>query len=252
MKNNYFELIQDLVKTDFKLKYQRSFFGFFWSFIKPLLMMSVLYVVFTFFMKIKVESYILFLLLGVILWNYFADSTKDSMASLESKKSIITKTKVPLFLIILSACIHNFITLIVNLIIFFLIFLLLVKTIYISSLLVILFLILLFIQTLGISLIIIPLHSKFGDFRHLWDIILQLGFWATPIVYTIDFVSGSWKNIILLNPIARIIVYSRSAIILGTFPNLGSILITLFITSIFALIGIIYFYFKRKEVVEQI
>ena len=72
-------LIKELVKTDFKLKYYGSFLGFFWSLLKPFLMLGILYYVFTYFIKVQIENFALFLLLGIIIWNYFVDTTYDSM-----------------------------------------------------------------------------------------------------------------------------------------------------------------------------
>lgn len=252
MKLHKLELITELVKTNFKLRYNKSFLGIFWSFLKPLLMMAILYFVFTSFIKIEVEEYILSLLLGVLIWNYFVDTTKDSMGELNSKKSLITNTKTPLFIIILSACLSNFITLLINLFIFFLIFLIVGKIFYISSFLFILFLILLFIQTLGISLFIIPLYAKYRNFSHAWDVLVTMGFWVTPIVYTLDFISETWRKWIMLNPLARIIVDSRSSVIFGSFPEIEQIMITIFITLIVILIGMVYFNKRKKGLIEQI
>src|SRR6056297_3915261 len=104
-------IIKELTLADFKDRYSSSFFGVFWSFLKPLFFFLILYLVFSNFREAQVENYPLFLLLGIILWGFFSESTKEGMSSILSKKSIITRINIKKEIIVFSSCLKNFMTL---------------------------------------------------------------------------------------------------------------------------------------------
>jgi len=240
---NYY-LIKELVKTEFKLKYYGSILGFFWSLLKPFLMLGILYFVFTYFLKTGIDKYALFLLLGITLWNYFLDTSYDSINSITSKKELLTKTKLSPSTLVITSAIHNAISLLLNLIVFFIIFFLGGNTLGFSALYFIFLLGILFLITTSISVVIIQLHVRFTDFKHIWDVITQMGFWVTPIVYGISHVSLEFQRWFLLNPFARIIIDSRRVILDGTLPDIKQILITIALTLI---ICIIAYYINKKN-----
>src|SRR5262245_13320800 len=82
-KQNYY-LLRELVRTDFKLRYQGSALGYLWSLLKPLALFSVLYVVFTHFLKFGqgIPFYPAYLLLGIVLWTFFIESTNNGLRSI--------------------------------------------------------------------------------------------------------------------------------------------------------------------------
>ncbi len=234
-------LIKELVKTDFKLKYYGSFLGFFWSLLKPFLMLGILYYVFTYFIKVQIENFALFLLLGIIIWNYFVDTTYDSMNAITGKRSILSKTKLSPAIIVVSASIHSAITLFLNLVVFFLIFFFSGHAIGMEFYYFIILMALLMLTATAISLVLIFFHVRFMDFRHIWDVFIQILFWATPIVYNLDYVSLNFQRWFLLNPIARIIVDARAVILYNTLPEPKQMMITLIIVFIIS-VGCYYIY----------
>ncbi|MFA5797690.1 MAG: ABC transporter permease [Candidatus Woesearchaeota archaeon] len=241
-----FNLIKELVKTDFKLKYYGSFLGFFWSLLKPFLMLGILYFVFTYFIKVQIPKFALFLLLGIIIWNYFIDTTNDSMNSIKAKSKMLTKTRLSPGTLVIAASIHNAITLLLNLLVFFIIFFVGGHPLgYVSLYFIVLFILLICIVT-SLSLVVILLNIRFTDFKHIWDVLTQILFWATPIVYNLDYVTTNFQRWFLLNPIARIIVDARAVILYNTFPELKQIIIT-FIISIAICVICYYIYKKNKE-----
>ena len=125
-KLRHIDLIRELAITDFKIKYQGSVLGYVWSLAKPLAMFGVLYLVFTVFVRVgsTIPHYALYLLLGIVLWNYFAETTMTSMRSISDKGDMMRKVYFPRITIILSASISSTITLLLNMIvvIIFLIF----------------------------------------------------------------------------------------------------------------------------------
>src|SRR5579864_6170471 len=91
VNRNYWSLVRELALTDFKLKYQGSVFGYLWSLMKPLAIFGVLYLVFSVFVRIgaDIPHYPVYLLLGIVLWNYFAESTGNGMRSIVEKSDLI-------------------------------------------------------------------------------------------------------------------------------------------------------------------
>lgn len=243
MKN--FNLIKELALSDFKLRYKGSLLGLLWSFLKPLLMLLILYFVFSFIIKLEINNYILFLFLGIILWTFFTDSTVLSMGNVLSKKELIKKVYFPKDVLVISSCLNSFLNLLFSLLVF-IIFLLLFKikmTIYFFLFIIILSL--LFILSLGFSYLLSSLYVKYRDMNHLWDIFLTIGFWITPIVYSVDFVPKNYLTLYMLNPLARIISYSKDLLIYNKIPSIWNILITFLICFAIYLVG--YYVYKRRS-----
>ena len=87
----HYSIIKELAITDFKLRYKNSILGYIWSFMKPLLLFITLYIVFSTFMRFPVENYPLFLLLGIIIWNFISESTLQGMNAIIAKSNILKK-----------------------------------------------------------------------------------------------------------------------------------------------------------------
>lgn len=243
MKN--FNLIKELALSDFKLRYKGSLLGLLWSFLKPLLMLLILYFVFSLIIKLEIDNYILFLFLGIILWTFFMDSTVLSMSNVLSKGELIKKVYFPRKVLVISSCLNSFLNLLFSLLVF-IIFLLLFKikiTIYFFLFIIILSL--LFILSLGFSYLLSGLYVKYRDIDHLWGILLTIGFWVTPIVYSVDFVPKNYLTLYMLNPLARIISYSRDLLIYNKTPSIWNILITFLICFAIYLVG--YYVYKKRS-----
>ena len=244
MSQNW-DMIRELAWSDFKLRYKGSLLGFLWSFIKPLLMLLVLYGVFSLILTQKIDHYILFLLLGIILWNFFVESTNISMSNILAKRELLKAVYFPRKNLVISSCLNALFTLVFNFAVFslFLIFfriqfnwVMLFFVIPIS---------LLYILSLGVSYIISALYVKYRDIVHIWEVVLQVGFWITPIIYSIKMIPAKYINIYMMNPLARIIDDSRDIIIYGKSPELLSIIITALISIIIYVIG--YYIYKKKS-----
>ncbi len=248
----YYNLIKELSWTDFKLKYYGSILGLFWSFLKPFLMLSILYIVFNKFLNSGIDNYHIYLLLGIAIWNYFNDATKSALQSIRSKKNILQKINLSPFAVIISTILHSFWTFIIGLIIFFILFFSFGMSLSLSAILLPVFMILLTILILGVSFMIAPLHMKFRDFEHIWDVFLQMLFWATPIVYKYKNVPKKYLDIYLLNPVARLIVDARNAVIYGFFPSIKQLTITTVIIFGIFFLGIWIFNKYGKKLIEKL
>lgn len=239
-RKNYLYLTLVMAMTDFKIKYDSSALGYFWSLLKPLLMFGTLYIVFSVFVRWNVENYKLYLLLGIILWNFLSEVTTNSMLLLESKASILKKVYFPRWIIVIASSLTSLLTLLLNTIVFFIFFLFSGAQFKASALLMIVYYFELYILVVGLALLLCSLFPKFRDVHHIWEVFVQLGFWATPIIYPISIVPKKYHTLIFLNPVARIIQGCRQALIgSGTeFLSLSSHLIILSFAAPIFLIGL--------------
>lgn len=205
-------LLAELVRTDFKLRYQGSVLGYAWSLLKPLLLFAILYVVFVRFLKIggDVPHYPIYLLLGIVLWNFFSEMTSQSLGSIVGRGDLIRKIKIPRWIIVFSSSISAVINLGLNLIVIaaFMVFNGVDLTFMI--LLLPLLIIEIYIFALGLSLFLAAAFVKFRDLSYIWEVVLQAGFYLTPILYPLSMITNeSFQKLILLNPMAQAIQDAR-------------------------------------------
>jgi lipopolysaccharide transport system permease protein len=247
-----FELIRTLAWTDFKLKYNRSVLGFVWSLLKPLLMLTTLYIVFSLLINLKIEHYVLFLLLSIIIWNFFAEATNGGLKSLAAKANLIKKSVFQKKVIVISSCLSSLLSLLMNIVVFCIFALVFKLKISIHALIFPFLIIILFILVLGISYALSVLYVLYKDIDHVWDVVLQVSFWITPVVYSLSIIPEKYVKWYILNPLARIINDSRDAIIFNSLPSVKHVMITVLVCVIIFFIGKLIFNKLAPKVGEAI
>lgn len=254
MKNfrNQLNLVYELSRLDFKLKYYGSTLGLFWSLLKPFMMLSILYVVFFYFLKVNIPNYEMYLFLGIIFWNFFSDTTKDIAPGIAAKAHLLQGTNLSPFVVVAGTILHSFWTFLITLGIFFIFFFILGFKLTISASMFLLIIPLFVLITAGTSYIIAPLFMKFKDFGHMWDIFLQMLFWITPIVYDDKLIPPSLSRWYLLNPLSRLIIEARRSVIGGVFPETKQIVITFVISFFVCGFGIFIFKKYGKRFAEEL
>lgn len=253
-RNNYLYLIAVMAITDFKVKYDNSALGYFWSLLKPLLMFGTLYLVFSVFVRWDVENYKLYLLLGIILWNFLSEVTLNSMVLLEGKASIIKKIYFPRWIVVIASSLTSLLTLLLNIVVFFIFFVFSGAPFHASVLLLVLYLVELYILSVGVAFLLCALYPKFRDIHHIWEVFVQLGFWVTPIIYPISIVPQKYHAAIFTNPMARIIQGCRQAIIgpAGEFAGFAHHFVILFTAAALLLAGLALFNRLSRSFAEDL
>jgi ABC-type polysaccharide/polyol phosphate export permease len=253
-RKNYLYLITVMAITDFKVKYDNSALGYFWSLLKPLLMFGTLYLVFSVFVRWNVENYKLYLLLGIILWNFLAEVTLNSMVLLEGKASIIKKIYFPRWIVVIASSLTSLLTLLLNIGVFFIFFVFSGATFHASAFLLVLYLVELYILSVGAALLLCALYPKFRDIHHIWEVFVQLGFWVTPIIYPVSIVPQKYHAFIFLNPMAKIIQGVRQAIIgpPGDVAGFTHHLVILSVAAVFFLAGLTLFNKLSRSFAEDL
>ncbi|MDP2587382.1 MAG: ABC transporter permease [bacterium] len=247
-----FSLLKELAITDFKLRYKNSVLGYLWSLLKPLAIFGSLYLVFSIFVRFDVPNYSLFLLLGILLWNYFTEATLNGMHALETKSTLLTKINVNKFTIVLASNVTTLLTLVLNLAIFFVILAFVKPEIGWTVLALPLVVANLFMISLGLSLALSVWYVRLRDLSSIWEILLQIGFWVTPIIYPLSMVPDRFLGYIGLNPLHRIIHEGRQLLIELIWPRPSSMLITTAIMLLFLALGYVVFKSKEKNIAEEL
>jgi len=209
-------LLAELVRTDFKLRYQGSVLGYAWSLLKPLFMFLVLYVVFAIVFKFgdDIPNYPIYLLLGIVLWNFFMELTQQGLGSIVNRGGLIRKIAIPSWMITLAASIGAIINVALNMVVVLAISLFTGMDFLATSPLLLIYIIEIYVFAFGVSLILATLYVKYRDMSYIWDVVLQAGFYATPILYTISFIENlTIQKLMFMNPVAHAIQGARKVFV---------------------------------------
>ena len=250
-------ILKQLVITDFKLRYKGSALGYVWTLLKPLAMFAVMYVVFVRFLKFgaDIPHFAVALLLGVVLWNFFAEVTLNGMSAIVGKGDLMRKLSFPRYVVVLSSALSALINLSINLFVVGMFILLNGVDLSYRALLIFPIILELFVLGLSLAFILAAITVKLRDIGYIWELILQAGFYATPIFYPLSMVQSVTEvgaKLMLLNPMAQIIQDARYALISPETQTIWSTLSNVF--AMFIPIAVVIFllitsiiYFKRQS-----
>jgi ABC-2 type transport system permease protein len=251
-KHNW-ELIRELAVNDFKLKYNNSILGYFWSLLKPLALFGILYLVFSVFLRLGggMANYQFYLLIGIILWMFFYETTILSMQSIVAKANLVKKIYVPKIIIIIATSLTSLMTFLLNLVVFFIFMLIFGLKFQFSLWLLPIYLLELYLFSFGLALILATLFVWFRDLAHIWEIFLQILFYATPIIYPLSVVPLRFQKVAFLNPVAQIIQDIRQIVMGGQVVS-PFIWLAPAATIILLIIGFWVFNAKSKYFAEEV
>lgn len=261
-------ILFELVKTDFKLRYQGSFLGVLWSLLKPLMLFAVMYVVFVHFLKFTdgTKSYPVVLLLGISLWSFFTEATGVAMQSVVGRGDIMRKIHFPKGIIVMSSMLSASISLLINLLVVIIIAILTGIQFTANVIYVPLSLVQLFLLTLGLSLLLSTLYVKFRDISPIWEVVTQVIFYAMPIIYPLSMLADRAvagypvQQLVMLNPIAQTIQDIRHNLIApDTVPTTWQVvqnpylaIVPIIMTILICVIGGYFFAKHSKRFAEMV
>lgn len=258
-------LLQELVKTDFKLRYQGSAIGYTWSLLKPIMLFAIMYVVFVNFLKFGqgISHFAVALLLGIVMWTFFIEATSQGMYAIVSRGDLIRKIKFPKYIIVVSSTISALINLVLNLVVVF-VFMLFDGVVFgWSALLFPLSIIILYVLALALAFLLSAIYVKYRDIAPIWEIATQALFYGTPIIYPLQMVmthSILAAKILMLSPVAVIFQNARSQLV-GTenvvtnsqlSANPFYLAAPYLIIIVIAVMAIIYFRKSQKKFAENL
>lgn len=259
-------LLGELIKTDFKLRYQGSVLGYLWAILRPLLMFAILYIVFAKLLQMggDVPHYPVYLMTGTVLWNFFTECTGQGIQAIVNRGDLLRKISFPKYIVVVSATATALINLAINLCVI-VVFALINGVVPSWHWLLVLPLILeLYAFALGISFLLGAINVKYRDITSIWDVLIQALFYAVPIIYPISMVleRGAFgqiaANIILINPIAQVIQDVRYNLITdATITTWGLVerplcLMPLLIVFLTLVLAALFFRRRSKRFAEEV
>lgn len=212
-------LIRQLVSRDFKTKYKRSALGMAWSFLNPLLTMSVQYVVFSTLFQSDIPNYPVYLLSGIVFFNFFNEAVSMGMTSITGNASLIKKVYMPKYIYPVSRILSSLVNFALAIIPLLLV-MLITGTAFTPALLLLIFdmLCLLGFVT-GMSLLLTTAMTFFQDTQFLWGVVSMMWMYLTPLFYPESIIPAQFLTVYHMNPMYQYITFARICIIDGVSPE---------------------------------
>jgi len=209
-------LTRELAVSQFKLKYTGSVLGYVWSLVKPMMLFGIMYVIFAklFHLDKGTTNFILQLLLAIVLWTFFVETTISAMNCIAANGNMIRKAYFPRVVLVISSTLSALMTFAINLTLIVAIAAPLGRLSFgVRTLAMLPLLLELYLLILGLSLLLSSLFVFYRDVGHIWDITLQVLIYGSAVVYPISTVPEHLRALVLMNPMAQIIEDARHALV---------------------------------------
>ncbi len=241
----FWPVLHNMVVQELRVRYQRSFLGFLWTMLNPILMLTTMAVVFSQLFRMKTTNYAVYLFAGMVPWNFLSASMNDFAFCIISNEGLIRKIYLPKLVFPLAKLLVNLTTFLLSLVALFI----LMKPLgaqFTTSLLCLPMVIVLYATfTLGLGLFVAVANTFFRDCGHLVSVFLQAWYFATPIVYELEFIPADMRWRFLLNPVYPFIRMFQVIIVNGQWPQSNTIFAAAGIAAV--TLGIGYAAFKSYE-----
>ena len=253
---HYVRVLHVIASVDFRLKYADSALGYVWSLVKPLSYFTILWIVFGRFFKLNsFPHFPLFLFIGIVLYTFMVDAIGTAIPSVVTSGSVIRRLSFPRLILPISATLTSGITFLINasaVIVFIAVSRITPKP---SWVLLPLLIVELYVLVLGIALLLSAAFVRYRDVSQVWELVAQLLFYASPVMYPVGFLPPWFQPIAYLNPFVQVTQDVRALVVGSSQPH-GTI------TSVYGTpyarllpIGIAFFilglgvaYFRRRSV----
>ena len=225
-------LMGQLILRDFKIKYKRSVLGVVWSLLYPILMMSVMALVFSNMFRFQVEgtNYLVYLMTGIIMWNYFSEASNTAMTSVVLNFTLINKVYIPKYIFPLAKCLFVGINFLLSLIPWFLIIVLThfglgnyPASINIYYLILPFIFLCLLLFTVGMGFFLSCVSVFLRDVFYIYGIVLTIWQYFTPIFYSIEILPTTLQLLFKFNPLYQFLTSARQIVLYGECPSLATL-----------------------------
>ena len=222
----YKDLIKELVSRDLKLKYRRSFLGYIWSILNPLLTMVVLTIVFTNLLGRNIENYPVYLLTGRMLYDFLKTSTTKAMKSVTDNASLLRKVYVPKYIFTLAKVTSCLVDTLFSMAALLLVMIFTGAKFHWTMILMPLVIAELYIFCCGLGFFLAQLNVFFRDMEHIYGVVLTAWLYLTPIMYTLDRLKNETLEFVIgtFNPLYYYVEQFRALGYYGHFPEANLVL----------------------------
>jgi ABC-2 type transport system permease protein len=248
------ELIRNLVFKDLKLKYRGSFFGFLWSMLNPLVMITVYLIAFKYIMQVRSGNFVFLLLLGILAWTFFAASASMGAGAIVDNGGLLKTVQFPRAVLPIASVLFNLAQYLLTIAVFLPMMLLIYQLPPRPSMLLFPVVVLLQVaMTMGIALALSAGTAFFRDIRHFLEIALMVMFWTTPIIYDYQTqVPKAWRWPVLLSPMSPFVLAYQDIFYYGRLPPPEVCTVAILYATVAFIGGFALFTRVQHEFVEQI
>jgi len=215
----YRELLWNLTRKELKVRYRGSILGIFWSLLNPMIMTLVYTFVFSIVLGSTTKDFPIFLLSGLIPWNFLASSLNVGIDSIVGNSHLINKIKFPREILPLSIIFSNFINFLLELVAFFILLIFMGYKFYKLLYLLPLIILIQIFLVIGATLLVSSINVYFRDTKHILNIFMLIRFFATPIIYDIGIVPGKFRYLMIINPMTVFTILYRNIFYYVNFPE---------------------------------
>lgn len=244
-------LVWTLVRTDFKTRYHGTLGGYLWALLKPAMMFLVLLGVFSLIFSMD-RDYPINLIVGLFVWDFFAEATRSGMGALHAKSFLLTKARFPRWILVLASSSNAIVTVTLFSV---------VVASYVAFTrdtlgplqlgLFLLYLLLFLVIIVGFSLAASVLYLCYRDLNQVWDLALQAGFFVAPIIYPLEILPEKYHIYLYLWPPTPVIQFIRMVLVHGEIPSLRAHLLLVASAAAALAVGIwVYRRFVPRAVEE--
>lgn len=244
----YKDLIKQLVLKDIKLKYRRSILGYLWSVLNPLMVMLVMYFVFSHMFRFDLENYPAYLIIGQALFTFMTEGTNQAIGSIVGNGALLKKVYVPKYVFTLSKITSSLVNLMFSLIAMIIVFIFSGVTFSVYMLFIPVVLLEVYIFSLGLGLFLAASSVFFRDIQYIYSVLTTAWMYLTPIFYPLSQLPENLQNILMqFNPMCIYIIHFRTCVLEQTFPEWHYVLYGFGISFLFLFAGSLYFIKKQDE-----
>ncbi len=212
----FFTLVWTLAVLEFRLKFFGSVLGYVWQLMKPLMLFSVLYFVFTEFVRVGsgVKHYPAILLMGIVIYTFYSEATSGAVMSVQLRENLVRKIQFPRLVIPLAVVLTSCLNFLLNFLAVIVFFLIQGVEIRWSWLEIVPLVAALAALCSGIAMALSALYIRYRDVSPIWDVALPIAFYGTPILYPIEAIpEEGLRHVMMCNPLAVIVQQARHALI---------------------------------------
>jgi ABC-2 type transport system permease protein len=222
----FWSLTYTLAATDFKLRFFGSALGYLWTLMRPLLLFGVLYFVFTEVVRFggDIKNYPVYLLSAIMLFTFFSETTARGVTSLVERENLLRKVRFPRMVIPLSVTLNAMFNLGLNLIVVFVFVLASGITPRWTWLELIPLIALLVLLATGVTMLLSALYVRFRDMQPIWEVALQMLFYASPVIYVTEALPDSIERESMASPLTAILTQMRYALVDPTAPTASDVI----------------------------
>lgn len=240
----YRELLAKLISRNIKTRYKRSVLGIAWTMLNPLLTMIIMTLVFSNIFRANLEHYTVYLLSGLVFFNFFAQTTSSAMNELVWGGNLMTRIYLPRSIFAFTALGTGLVNIVLSLIPLALIMLVTGAPFRLSLFYLPFSILLVAMFALGVGLFLSTLGIYFTDVLEMYQIVLTAWMYFTPIMYPIEIIPAGYRWVFRLNPLWYLLEVFRQPIYLGNLPDLQTLTVACLLSSVTLIFG--WWFFTRK------